>query len=80
MLINRTVDLSDAKENLEAINEELQTEISEHEKTEKDLIAAKEAAVEAKAAFLANKSHELRTPLNAVIGFSSLLLEGFDRF
>jgi CheY-like chemotaxis protein len=60
------------------INEELEVEISEHEKTEKNLIAAKEAAeaaVEAKAAFLANMSHELRTPLNAVIGYSSLLLD-----
>jgi PAS domain S-box-containing protein len=74
----RTAELSDAKENLEVINEELKVEIIEHEKTEKELLKAKEAAeaaVEAKAAFLANMSHELRTPLNAVIGYSSLLLD-----
>lgn len=74
----RTAELFDAKENLESINQELQAEISEHERTEKELMAAKEAAeaaVEAKAAFLANMSHEIRTPLNAVIGFSSLLLD-----
>ncbi len=77
-VLERTAELSEAKENLEVINEELQVEISEHEKTEKELMAAKEtaeAAVEAKAAFLANMSHELRTPMNAVIGFSSLLLD-----
>jgi signal transduction histidine kinase/ActR/RegA family two-component response regulator len=74
----RTSELSEAKESLEVTNEELQVEISEHEKTEKDLLKAKEAAeaaVEAKAAFLANMSHEIRTPLNAVIGYSSLLLD-----
>ncbi len=74
----RTTELSEAKENLEVINEKLKVEIAEHEQTEKDLLKSKEAAeaaVEAKAAFLANMSHELRTPLNAVIGFSSLLLD-----
>ena len=74
----RTAELSEAKENLEVINEKLKVEIAEHEQTEKDLLKSKEAAeaaVEAKAAFLANMSHELRTPLNAVIGFSSLLLD-----
>lgn len=45
-------------------------------RTNKELIAAKEAAdsaARAKAAFLANMSHEIRTPLSAVIGLIDLL-------
>jgi signal transduction histidine kinase/DNA-binding response OmpR family regulator len=74
----RTVELSRAKEELEAANAELQSEVEQHQKLEAELIKAKEAAeaaVEAKAAFLANMSHELRTPMNAVIGMTSILLE-----
>jgi PAS domain S-box-containing protein len=65
-------------EELAAINEELRKEIEDHERTESDLLLAKEAAeaaVDTKAAFLANMSHELRTPMNSVIGFSSILLD-----
>jgi len=74
----RTAELSDAKENLEAVNQELQVEISDHENTERDLLKARdaaEAAAQAKSDFMANMSHEIRTPMNAVIGMTSLLLD-----
>ncbi len=77
-VLERTTELSRAKDNLEVINKKLLVEITKHEQLEKELIKTKEiaeAAVETKAAFLANMSHELRTPMNAVIGFSSLLLD-----
>ncbi len=53
--------------------------------TERDLIQAREEAIDARRAaeqasrakdtFLANMSHELRTPLNAIIGYAELLEE-----
>ncbi|HET6283764.1 MAG TPA: ATP-binding protein, partial [Polyangia bacterium] len=65
----RTSQLTDA-------NLQLQSEIEERERAQRELRTAKESADtanQAKSAFLANMSHELRTPLNAVIGFSELL-------
>ncbi len=74
----RTAELSQAKEEVEVINEELRVEIDEHRQTEEALLKAKEAAevaVRAKSYFMANMSHEIRTPMNAVIGMTSVLLD-----
>lgn len=50
--------------------------ITLQEKTEKELLRAKEDAETSdrmKSLFLSNMSHEIRTPLNAIVGFSDLL-------
>ncbi|MFB3763609.1 MAG: PAS domain S-box protein, partial [Methanotrichaceae archaeon] len=70
-----------AEEALQKAHDELEIRVKERtadlEKTNEELLKAKDAAEEAiraKAAFLANMSHELRTPMNSIIGFTSLLL------
>ncbi|MBN2601246.1 MAG: response regulator, partial [Candidatus Marinimicrobia bacterium] len=53
-------------------------DITKIKEMEKELVLAKEQALEAaraKSDFLANMSHEIRTPMNAIIGLSHLALQ-----
>jgi signal transduction histidine kinase len=54
-------------------------DITERERLERAMVAAKESAVAAnrtKSEFLATISHELRTPLTVILGFLDLFQEG----
>ncbi|HUI90726.1 MAG TPA: substrate-binding domain-containing protein [Chitinivibrionales bacterium] len=75
ILVKKVHDQTNA---LALANRQLESEVSQKESAQAELVAAKEAAERAntsKSVFLASMSHELRTPLNAIVGYSEMLAE-----
>ncbi len=71
-----TKNLIESNDELLKMNDELNSEIELHKKTQSELIKEKEYAESCnrlKSAFLANMSHEIRTPMNSIMGFLSII-------
>lgn len=68
--------ITEKTQELQKVNEQMQQEILQRQKTEEELRQARQFADrsnQSKSEFISNMSHELRTPLNAILGFTQLL-------
>jgi len=70
----RTIALKESQSGLLNLMEDMNNTADELEKANKRLIELDRM----KSMFIASTSHELRTPLNSIIGFTSILLEGWS--
>ena len=66
--------LSDANNELFAVNRDLEQKTEDLEKAK----VVAESANHAKSLFLANMSHEIRTPMNAILGYAQILQRSGD--
>ena len=70
----RTADLNESQQALMSIVEDLGNTTTDLENANQRLLELDHL----KSMFIASTSHELRTPLNSIIGFTSILLEGWS--
>ncbi|MBE0617367.1 MAG: HAMP domain-containing histidine kinase, partial [Proteobacteria bacterium] len=70
--------LSGARGDLEALNRDLERQVTARTADLQVALAAAQESDRMKTEFLAGISHELSTPLQAVIGYADLLLDGIE--
>ncbi len=75
----RTKEIADQKDELEALASNLEEKVKERTWELEEAKRKAEESDRLKSAFLSNMSHEIRTPMNAIMGFSELLATtGFE--